>query len=149
MNSIAIFIMIFYLFLVNGAPVSKDHLEDFAPNNTVDIRKEDFLPNVTHPILGRLHKIPQYLRRLKIDVENEFMRKIEPKLSIWPPFFEFSVEQPKAKSGVESSSQNPVEEVKPNPSLETLKILRILIKHVWKDAKALINKKMKGKDNEA
>ncbi|XP_037714891.1 uncharacterized protein LOC119550343 [Drosophila subpulchrella] len=112
------------------------------PNNTVQS-----LPAVIHPILGRLHKIPQYLRRLRIDVEKELQGRIKPQLSMWPPFFAVSVEQPKTRD-IQVNPQNRIEDVQPSPSVGNLKLMRILIEHVWKDAKALINKKMKGKDNE-
>jgi len=112
---------------VIGAPASKDLPGELAvPNNTV----ESLPASLTiHPILGRLHKIPQYLRRLRIDVEKELQGKIEPKLSIWPPFFSVSVEQPKTRD-TEVNPQNLIEDVKPSPSVENLKLMRILIEHI-------------------
>jgi len=62
-------------------------------------------------------------------VEKELHGKIEPKLSLWPPFFAVSVEQPKTKD-IEVNSQNQFEDVKPSPSVENLMLMRILIEHV-------------------
>ncbi|XP_016953239.1 uncharacterized protein LOC108026677 [Drosophila biarmipes] len=146
MNTIVIFIISLFLGLrlwtgVVAAPATKDLPGELpTPNNTVQS-----LPEITDPILA-LQKIPKYLRRLKIDVESELQGRIRPKLSIWPPFLGFSVEQSKT-SDIKPNPQSHVADVKPSTSVGNLKLVFILLERVWKDANALINKKMKGRDN--
>ncbi|XP_017114747.1 uncharacterized protein LOC108137535 isoform X2 [Drosophila elegans] len=96
-----------------------------------------------HPIWGRVYRIPQYLRRLKGEMETELRGKIVPKFPKWPLFFKVTVEPTKPVDMV--NLENHIGEVEPHQNVGSLKLMRMLIEHVWRDAKALIKKDMKGK----